>query len=74
MTPKYLSEILVEESGKPAKAMITAHISMEAKSLLRQTSMTVQEIAYLLGYDDTSYFIKTFKKWEGCTPSAYRKL
>lgn len=74
ITPKYLSEILMEISGKPAKSLIDEHISMEAKSLLRQTNMSVQEICYWLGYDDTSYFTKIFKKWEGLAPLAYRKL
>jgi len=74
ITPKYLSEILMEVSGKPAKMLIDEHIAMEAKSLLRQTNMSVQEICYWLGYDDTSYFTKVFKKWEGMAPLAYRKL
>ncbi len=74
ITPKYLSEILIEISGKPAKMLIDEHIAMEAKSLLRQTNMSVQEICYWLGYDDTSYFTKVFKKWEGMLPLAYRKL
>lgn len=74
ITPKYLSEILMEISGKPAKILIDEHIAMEAKSLLRQTNMSVQEICFWLGYDDTSYFTKVFKKWEGIAPLAYRKL
>ena len=44
ITPKYLSETLMAETGKSAKAIIDEHIFLEAKSLLRQTSMTVQEI------------------------------
>lgn len=74
ITPKYLSEILQGQLGKPAKTLIDEYIAMEAKSLLRQTSMSVQEIAYTLGYDDGSYFTKAFKKWEGLTPAAYKKL
>lgn len=74
ITPKYLSEILTTQSGKSAKAHIDEFVAMEAKSLLRQTEMSVQEIAYWLGYEDPSYFVKTFRKWEGCTPLEYRKL
>ncbi len=74
ISPKYLSEILQAQLGKPAKILIDEYIAMEAKSLLRQTTMTVQEIAYSLGYEDASYFIKAFKKWEGLTPAAYKKL
>lgn len=74
ITPKYLSEILQAQLGKPAKTLIDEYIAMEAKSLLRQTGMSVQEIAYTLGYEDASYFAKSFKKWEGLTPAAYKKL
>lgn len=74
ITPKYLSEVLLAQLGKPAKSLIDGYIAMEAKSLLRQTTMSVQEIAYALGYEDGSYFVKAFKKWEGLTPAAYKKL
>lgn len=74
ITPKYLSEVLLAQLGKPAKILIDEYIAMEAKSLLRQTSLSVQEIAYTLGYEDGSYFVKAFKKWEGLTPAAYKKL
>ncbi len=74
ISPKYLSEILLAASGKTAKALIDDVVFMEAKSLLRQTTMTVQEIAIWLGYTDTSYFTKAFKAKEGYTPQQYRKL
>jgi AraC family transcriptional activator of pobA len=74
ITPKYLSEVLLHETGKTAKVLIAEHIFLEAKSLLRQTPMTVQEICHWLGYEDTSYFTKAFKKQERMTPLAYRKL
>ncbi len=74
ITHKYLSEVLLAQLGKPAKMLIDEYIAMEAKSLLRQTAMSVLEIAHTLGYEDGSYFVKAFKKWEGLTPAAYRKL
>jgi AraC family transcriptional regulator, transcriptional activator of pobA len=74
ITSKYLSETLLAETGSSAKAIIDEHIFLEAKSLLRQTSMTVQEICNWLGYADTSYFTKAFKKKEGIAPLQYRKL
>lgn len=73
ITPKHLSEVLVMETGKSAKRIIEEVILLEAKSLLKQTSMSVKEICGWLGYADTSYFNKAFKKREGVTPLAYRK-
>lgn len=74
ISPKYLSEILLSETGKTAKAIIDDTLFLDAKSLLRQTNMTVQQICYYLGYSDTSYFTKAFKKKEGLTPIEYRRL
>ena len=74
VTPKYLSEVLVDITGKTAKELINEHLFLEARSLLKQTSMTIKEIAYWLGFEDQSYFVRTFKKQTGSTPSEYRKL
>ncbi|WP_381517908.1 helix-turn-helix domain-containing protein [Spirosoma soli] len=73
VTPKYLSEVLQSHTGRSAKTIIDDTIFLEAKSLLRQTSMNVQEICYYLGYADTSYFTKAFRNREGVTPLAYRR-
>jgi AraC family transcriptional regulator, transcriptional activator of pobA len=73
ITPKYLSEVLLEEIGEPAKTLIDETVFLEAKTLLRQTTMSVQEIAGWLNFADASNFVKAFKKKEGLTPAAYRK-
>lgn len=72
VTPKYLSEFLKSETGKTAKTLINDAIYLEAKSLLKQTALNVQEISLKLGYTDASYFSKAFKKKEGISPLAYR--
>jgi AraC family transcriptional regulator, transcriptional activator of pobA len=46
---------------------------MEAKSLLRQTTMSIQEICHCLGFEDASHFTKSFKKLAKNTPTEYRK-
>jgi AraC family transcriptional activator of pobA len=74
ITPKYLSEILQVEVGKSAKTFIDEYVIMEAKSLLKQTSLSIQEISHWLGYDDASHFGKSFKKLTAHTPGEYRKL
>lgn len=73
ITSKYLSEILLGEIGKPAKTLIDEMVFLEAKTLLRQTTMSVQEIANWLNFPETSNFIKAFKNREKTTPTAYRK-
>lgn len=72
ITPKYLSEVLQMELGKSAKNFIDEYVMMEAKSLLKQTHLSIQEICYWLGFEDASHFTKSFKKLMSITPTAYR--
>jgi YesN/AraC family two-component response regulator len=44
-----------------------------AANLLNNTYLSVLDIALQTGFDNVSYFIKTFKKYTGFTPSAWRK-
>ena len=44
-----------------------------ARQLLNDTDMTLKNIASAIGYNDVSYFSRTFKEHEGVSPSAYRK-
>ena len=45
----------------------------EAKRLLLETQMTISEVALAVGYSSASFFIRSFKKTEGISPSEYRK-
>jgi AraC family transcriptional regulator, transcriptional activator of pobA len=73
LSAKHLSETVKETTGKSAKIWIDELVLFEAKSLLKQTDMSIKEIVYWLGYDDPSYFTKIFRDTEGVTPLAYRK-
>ncbi len=73
ISPKYLSETVKKITGKSPKAWINEMLMNEAKSLLKQTPLSIKEIAFQLGYQDDSYFIKIFKKHEGSTPQEYRQ-
>jgi AraC family L-rhamnose operon regulatory protein RhaS len=43
-----------------------------ACSLLRKTYLTINEIMERAGYKDDAHFLRTFRKYGGCTPSEYR--
>ena len=45
----------------------------KAAELLEGTSMSVAEIAAAVGYNDISYFKRTFKSYNGVSPTDYRK-
>ena len=70
----YLAECVKKATGKTAKQIITEYLILEAKSLLNQSSKTIDNISNHLGYSDTSNFIAFFRKNVGSTPSQYRKF
>ncbi|WP_289552909.1 helix-turn-helix domain-containing protein [Olivibacter sp. 47] len=73
ITPKYLSEVTKDVSGKTASAIIAEMVIMEAKSLLSIPSLTVIEVADFLNFSDMSFFGKYFKRYTGVNPTSYRK-
>ena len=74
ITPKYLSSIVKDVSGKNAGEWITEYVILEAKVLLKSSKMDVQGIAYKLNFPNQSFFGKYFKQKTGMTPGQYRML
>jgi AraC-like DNA-binding protein len=72
VTPNYLNECVKSVSGKSAKEIINQIILIEAKSLLRQTSIPIKEIAFHLNFQDYSHFVKFFKSATDTSPSEFR--
>ena len=73
MTPGSLSRIMTNASGKPPTKWISEALVGEAKILLRNLDMNIQQISDELCFGDQSSFGKFFKKHTGMTPIAYRK-
>ena len=67
-----LNNVTKTTLGKTASEVINEHIILESKRYLLATSEQVNQIAYHLGYEDPSYFIRFFKKHTGCSPEAFR--
>ncbi len=68
-----LNAITKSTLGKTCSELIDEHILLEAKRHLLATTSQVKEIAYLLGYDDASYFTRFFKKHLGISPEEFRR-
>nr|WP_237690504.1 AraC family transcriptional regulator [Salegentibacter lacus] len=73
LTSYQLNAITKNNSGKNCSQLINERIILEAKRHLLATSNQVKEIAYHLGYDDPSYFIRFFKKHTEFTPEDFRQ-
>jgi AraC-like DNA-binding protein len=63
----------MDAEGKTFNEIANDAQAIVAKSLLRNTQRTIQEVAYELGFADTSSFHRAFKRWTGTTPLAYRE-
>lgn len=74
ITPKYLSRMVREASGRGPKEWINIRIMLEAEVLLRDRSRSIQEISEILGFPNQSFFGTFFRKMKGMSPSAYRAL
>ena len=72
VTPQYLSRIFKIDTAKSFKSYHKNLRMEEAKRLLREDEMSVREISDALGFNDYNYFIRTFKKTVGCTPTEYK--
>ncbi|MBE6334875.1 MAG: helix-turn-helix domain-containing protein [Bacteroidales bacterium] len=74
ITPKYLSALIKDISGRTAAEWIDSYVIIEAKNLLKFSNMNIQEIAYSLNFDTQSFFGKYFKQHTGYSPSQFKLL
>jgi AraC-like DNA-binding protein len=72
ITPNYLNAVCNKTVGRKAGDLIRDRVLLEAKRLLLYSTMSVCEMAYHLGYEDCSYFIRVFKKEVKQTPEQFR--
>lgn len=68
-----LNAITKKLLGKTASELIDDQVILESKRHLLATTDQVNQIAYKLGYDDPSYFIRFFKKHTGLSPEVFRQ-
>nr|WP_294862282.1 AraC family transcriptional regulator [uncultured Fluviicola sp.] len=67
-----LNKITKGMLDKTVSELIHEQLILESKRTLLGTSNQVKDIAYSLGFEDTSYFIRFFKKGTGFSPEAFR--
>jgi len=72
ITPKHLNNLCRQYLHTTVADMQNARLLLESKRLLHFSNLTVKEIAYKLGFDDDSYFVRFFKRLSGTTPVQFR--
>ena len=73
ITPRYLSQIVRDISGRTVVDYINQMLLMEASYLLQQTSLPIADIAVRLHFSETASFTRFFTRMKGINPSMYRK-
>lgn len=73
MSPKYFCYFFKEMTTKTPVEYVTLYRIEKASRKLINTDMSVTAIAFGCGFNDLSYFIKTFKQIKGITPAQFRK-
>ncbi len=72
LSPKYLSDLLKQETGKTALELIHLYVISEAKNMIIEGEHSISEIAYRLGFENPPYFSRLFKKEVGISPKEYK--
>lgn len=64
---------LLQHSGSSFRCLVTECRHQLAQQYLHDDSLSLQQIAYQLGFEEQSSFQKAFKCWQGCSPGAFRQ-
>lgn len=74
LSPGYLTDLLKKDTGRTTKEHIQYQLIEQAKYRLLNSTLSVSEIAYELGFAYPQYFNRLFKAYVGQTPQVYRQV
>lgn len=69
----YLTTIVRQKTGRPVQEWIAERRLTQARRLLNETDLGVEDVSTEVGYRDPSYFVRAFRQSHGVTPLAWRK-
>lgn len=74
ISPSHLNKLVKAVTRKAPTKWIDEAIVQEAKVLLSQSDFPISEVAIQVGFEDQSYFTRLFKRYEGMTPTEFRRM
>lgn len=72
--PTYFSSLFKKETGKTFVEYVSGVRMEQAKTLLKESTLSVAAVCEAVGYSDVKYFTKGFIRYTGLKPNEYRKL
>jgi AraC-like DNA-binding protein len=73
LSANHLNALCRRVLNKTASTLIHERVVVEAQRLLSHSALGVAQVAYELGFEDASYFVRYFRKYAGTTPEAFRQ-
>lgn len=74
LTPTYFTKLFKDQTQQTFIDYVTDYRIEKSKELLRQTNLSLKEIAYEVGYKDPNYYSRVFKKWTNESPKQFRSI
>ena len=73
LTPGHLTTVVRRKTGRTVGEWISERRMAEARALLVQTDLSVQEVGRRTGFRDPAYFVRSFRRAHGTTPLRWRR-
>jgi len=73
LSPGHLTTVVGRKTGRTVLEWISERRMAEARKLLVQTDLTIEEVGRRVGYGDPGYFVRTFRRAHGATPLGWRR-
>ncbi len=72
MNPSYFSRLYKKDTNENFIDFVNRTKMERAKDLIESTNKSIEDIAYMIGFENKSYFLKIFKKYFGVVPNHYK--
>ena len=73
LSPGHLTTVVRRKTGRTVLEWIYERRMSEARHLLVETDLTTEEVGRMVGYADTHYFVRVFRRGHGTTPLGWRR-
>jgi len=73
LSPGHLTTVVRRKTGRTVVEWIAERRLAQARRLLVETDLSVEEIGHRVGYNDPTYFVRSFRRAHGTTPLGWRR-